>query len=75
MTDSKSVTRRTIIKLALTMTIESSLVSDLPPADVPLWLWLAMKGRSRSQRSGILRLGVGGALSNTDWFLRRTGPP
>ena len=75
MTDSKSVTRRTIIKLALTMTIESALVSDLPPADVPLWLWLAMKDRSRSQRSGILRLGGGGALSNTDWFLRRTGPP
>ena len=75
MNDSKSVTRRTIIKLALTMTIESALVSDLPPADVPLWLWLAMKGRSRSQRSGILRPGGGGALSNTDWFLRRTGPP
>ena len=75
MTDSKSVTRRTIIKLALTMTIESDLVSDLPPADVPLWLWLAMKVRSLSQRSGILRLGGGGALSNTDWFLRRTGPP
>ena len=75
MTDSKSVTRRTIFKLALTMAIETALVSDLPPTDVPLWLWLAMKGCSRSQRSGILRLGGGGALSNTDWFLRRTGPP
>lgn len=75
MTDSKSVTRRTIFKLALTMAIETALVSDIPPTDVPLWLWLALKGRSRSQRSGILRLGGGGALSNTDWFLRRTGPP
>lgn len=75
MTDSKSVTRRTIFKLALTMAIESALVNELPPTDVPLWLWLALKGHSRSQRSGILRLGGGGALSNTDWFLRRTGPP
>jgi hypothetical protein len=75
MTDSKSVTRRTIFKLALTMAIETTLGTDVPPADVPLWLWLALKGHSPSQRSGILRLGGGGALSNTDWFLRRTGPP
>jgi hypothetical protein len=75
MTARKSVTRRTIFKLAFTMAIEPAFMAELPPPDVPLWLWHALKSNSHSQRSGILRLGGGGAFSNTDWFLRRTGPP
>ena len=66
MTASKTVTRRTIIKMALVLVSKPVLVAELPPANVPLWLWLALKEHSRAQRSGILRLGGGGAFSNTD---------
>lgn len=75
MNESKTVTRRTIFKMALMAVSKPKVVAALPPADVPLWLWLALKEHSSGQRSGILRLGGGGALSNTDWFLRRNGPP
>ena len=66
MNESKTVTRRTIIKMALVLVSKPVVVAELPPADVPLWLWLALKEHSPGQRSGILRLGGGGALSNTD---------
>lgn len=75
MNDNKKVTRRTIFKMALILVSKPTVVTGLPPADVPLWLWLALKEHSPGQRSGILRLGGGGAFSNTDWFLRRSGPP
>ena len=66
MTVSKTVTRRTIIKMALVLVSKPVLLAELPPANVPLWLWLALKEHSLAQRSGILRLGGGGAFSNTD---------
>lgn len=66
MNESKSVTRRTIFKMALMAVSKPTVVAELPPADVPLWLWLALKKHSPGQRSDILRLGGGGAFSNTN---------
>lgn len=66
MTASKTVTRRTIVQMALVLVSKPVLVAELPPANVPLWLWLAYQEHALAQRSGILRLGGGGAFSKTD---------